>query len=89
MLNGQLSYLEGARTLVALSHEAAVRDDDADFRIFVAIDSDTDSLPLGGVRDYWDKEALARFEPEIQIAETWAKEHRANACSSLIKRFGA
>lgn len=87
MLGGQLSYLEGTRTLVALRHEAAVKDDDADLMVFVAIDSETDALPIGHVREHWDKEALARLEPEIRAAEAWAKKFGADACAALIGRF--
>lgn len=49
MLDGQLSYLLGARKLDALRHEASVNDDDADFMVFVAVASDTDDYPLGSV----------------------------------------
>ncbi|MES2072634.1 MAG: DUF2489 domain-containing protein [Pseudomonadota bacterium] len=87
MLNGTLSFLAGSRLLAALRHEAAVREDDADFRVFVAIDSETDDLPIGTVRQYWDKQALEKLEPEIQAAEVWAKEQGSKACESLISRF--
>jgi hypothetical protein len=55
MLDGQLSFLIGSRRLAALHHEIDAADDDADFLIFVAIDSDTDALPLGAVREHWIK----------------------------------
>jgi hypothetical protein len=88
MLDGQLSFLSGSRTLSALRHDAGVRDDDADFMAFVVIESETDELPIGQVREYWDKAALERLEPEIQAAEAWAKEQGKNACVTLIARYG-
>ncbi|WP_092360276.1 hypothetical protein [Collimonas sp. OK242] len=87
MLTHELSFLIGARKLAALRHEAAVRDDDADFIIFVAIASETDDFPLGDVCQHWDKHALEQLQPEIQSAEDWAYKHGALACNSLIKRF--
>jgi len=89
MLAGQLSFLSGSRTLATLRHEAGVRDDDADFMTFVAIDSETDELPIGQVREYWDSAALEKLEPEIQAAEGWAKEIGKSACVALIARYGA
>jgi hypothetical protein len=57
--------------------------------IFTAIDSETDALPLGEVRQYWDQAALERLEPDIREAERWAREAGRSACISLIQRFEA
>lgn len=88
MLTGRLSFLVGSRKLAALRHEAGISVDDADFMIFVGIDSETDELPLGAVRVHWDVEALARLQPEMDEAEQWAAKVGADACASLIARFG-
>jgi hypothetical protein len=88
MLNGQLSFLIGSRRLAALRHEIDTAGDDADFMVFIAIDSETDALPLGAVREHWDQDALARLEPEIEEAERWAASAGADACGSLISRLG-
>jgi hypothetical protein len=74
MKNGEISYLVGARKLDALRHDASVKDDDADFMVFVVIASETDDFPLGTVRQHWDKDALDRLQPEIDGAKIWAKE---------------
>lgn len=87
MLAGELSFILGSRTLAALGHESGY-DNDSDFNMFISIDSDTDALPIGQVREHWDKSALEKLEPEIQAAEAWAKEHGEAACASLIARFG-
>jgi hypothetical protein len=87
MLDGNLSYLLGARRMDVLRHEAAVRSDDEDFMVFVAIASDTDDFPLGPVREFWDKNALERLQPEVDAAEAWAKENAAAICTRLIERF--
>lgn len=87
MLGGQLNFLEGARVLSSLRHEAAVRDNDPDFMALVAIDSETDALPIGAVRQYWSKEALEKLESECKDAEVWARKFGTEACESLIRRF--
>lgn len=88
MLARELNFVVGARTICSLKDDAAVRSDDADFMIFVAIDSETDSYPLGDVRQYWNTDSLEKLQPEIQAAEDWAYKLGAQACSSLINRFG-
>lgn len=87
MLDGQLSFLIGSRRLAALRHETGGCTDDADFLVFVAIDSETDEFPLGSVREHWAADALARLEPEIHKAEAWAFMVGENACRALIARF--
>ncbi|MBR8086625.1 DUF2489 domain-containing protein [Burkholderia vietnamiensis] len=88
MLDGQLSFLIGSRRLAGLRHEANAAADDTDFLAFVAIDSETDALPLGAVREHWDQNAIAKLEPEIKEAELWASTVGTDACKSLIARFG-
>jgi hypothetical protein len=88
MLDGEMSYLLGARKLAALKHEAAISADDTDFMKFVAIASEVDDFPLGGVREHWDAQALEKLSPQIQAAEDWAKKHAASACLALVFRFG-
>jgi hypothetical protein len=88
MLDGQLSFLIGSRRLAALRFETDTAADDADFMVFVAIDSETDTLPLGAVREHWDQDALARLEPAVEEAEQWASNAGTDACRSLIARFG-
>lgn len=55
--------------------------------VFVAIDSETDALPLSAVQEHWDQNALTRLEAEIEAAESWAANAGADACRSLIARF--
>ena len=89
MLSGQTPFLEGARELSSLRHEAAVDEGDEDFLVFVAIDSDTDSLPIGDQRKHWSHESLLKLQPQIDDAIAWAKAVGSDACTSLLKRFGA
>lgn len=60
---------------------------DEDFLPFVAIDSETDDLPVDLERHNWSAEALQRKDQEILKAEQWAKEIAFPACTKLIERF--
>ena len=88
ILNGQLSYIEGARALWRLGPQARLPARDPDLTIFVGIDSETDAFPIGEVRDLWDRDALKRLQPDLDLAEKWASEYGERACRSLVDRFG-
>jgi len=87
MLDGEMSYLLGARILDALRHQVSADGNDADFMVFVAVASETDDFPLGSVREHWDKQALDKLQPEIDAAEAWAKGHAEQICAKLVSRF--
>lgn len=88
MLNGKLPFLEGAVQVLAIkSRLSGVADRDSDFDAFVAIQSETDHLPLEAQRPLWSPTALAELEPELRRAEEWAKSFAPSACWNLIARF--
>jgi hypothetical protein len=66
-----------------------VSDEDEDFLAFVAIDSETDHLPVAAhVRPLWDAEALRGKDQDIARAEAWARSVGLEACRNLVSRFG-
>ncbi|MCE9535549.1 MAG: DUF2489 domain-containing protein, partial [Nitrospirae bacterium] len=65
-----------------------IADRDPDFDVFVAIESETDHLPLHAQQHLWDPEALATLAPEFAKTEIWATSFTPTACHSLISRFG-
>jgi hypothetical protein len=89
MLSGALSFIEGARLICSLRWRAELADFDPDILAFIGIDSETDTLPIGNVREHWVPEALAKLQPEIDSAENWAQEVCRAECQRLIDRFGA
>jgi len=70
VLRGELGVIAGARAVNRLRHETAADPLDPDFLRFVAIDSDTDHLPVEAEeRAQWDPAALAAKDAEIAEAE--------------------
>ncbi len=82
MLDGKLSYIEGARQICRLRWDAKIPDFDADIMAFVGIDSETDALPLGDERQNWLRDSLVKLQPEIERAEAWAQGIGRSACKS-------
>jgi hypothetical protein len=85
VLSGAVSPIEGARVIVA-SRSAARLEADPDILPFVGIDSETEALPLGKDRDYWQKQALADLQPTIDEAQHWARDLGADHCQNLLAR---
>ena len=87
MLTGRLSYIEGARKIVATKWRARLDEWDPDLLPFVAIDSETDALPFGDLRRHWQRAALVALQPEIDRAEAWARGVGESHCRNLVARF--
>lgn len=86
MLDGTLSYFEGAPKVLELRNQiGGVRDRDEDFDAFVVIQSETDHLPLEAHRHQWSKEALAKLEFEFTKTEEWASTFAPRACKNIIE----
>jgi hypothetical protein len=90
MLAGRLSYIEGARKIVAAWWRSKLDEGDADFLPFVGIDSETEALPIGKIRAHWQPAALEALQPEIDRMETWARECGGEShCRNLVARFSS
>ncbi len=87
VLAGRLGVMEGARSLSALRTQVGVAEFDDDFIVFLAVDSETDHLPLGSVRQYWDPLALARKDAEAAEIAKSARPDVFAACRRIISRF--
>ncbi len=64
VLAGELGVIEGCRALSSMRWEFGA-DMTHQFSPFVAIDSETDDLPVGDVRDLWEVGALGVCRDEI------------------------
>jgi hypothetical protein len=89
ILRGDLGVIAGARVINRLRHEVAAHPADPDFLRFVAIDGDTDDLPVEAAeRERWEPGALAAKDAEIVEAEAHWREAAEEGCRRLVERFG-
>jgi Protein of unknown function (DUF2489) len=89
IIAGKLGLLEGCAKLYSLSFNV-VPDwrVDKDFVVFGAVASETDHLPYGAGREYWNAAALSREDIKIAQYEGRHREEIIAACRNVITRFG-
>jgi len=85
VLSGAISPIEGARNIARTRFDARL-ESDPDILRFVGIDSETDALPIGTDRIYWQTQALAQLQGEIDKSQAWAREVATAYCQSLLER---
>ncbi len=86
MLSGAIGLLEGTRAIVNASAE--LDDDEREspsFLILIGIESDMDDIPLGAVRDLWDREALATRSPSDFLQRN--EKFIVDACKELLQAY--
>jgi len=88
MIEGSLGVIEGCTKLATISHDLEFLGSIDDFNIFVAVNSETDHLPIEpSVRTLWSGKALIRIDAEIAEYERAARSNVRKACEILILRF--
>ena len=84
VLDGRTSVLEAVRALVSLAHTSAVADvEDREF--IIGIESETDHLPVGEVRELWASSALQEKDVEIARAEEFYKDEFLKTCRRIVQ----
>ena len=87
VLNGQRGVIDASRALLPLLHRSPELASEEDFNLVRGIESETDDLPLGRVRELWDSTALANKDSEIARCESlWRDQFRA-ACERILHRL--
>ena len=84
-LGGRKGVIETSREMMRWRHSIGP-ENDPDFIIFVAIESETDHLPVGSVRSYWSEKALLEKDREIRRMETFYRGYAEAAAKNLIEK---
>ena len=88
ILKQSLSVVDGSVRLSTLRLDVCDDPADEDFRLFVAIESESDHLPLKEVRKKYSEQALEKADTEIEEIEKIYRGQIQTACKKLIERFG-
>jgi hypothetical protein len=84
MLAGQLPYIEGTRAICGMLSDARLAILEEPFVSFTAIDSETDAVPIGDVRERWHPDAKIKLAAEWERAELYAKSIGEPVCRAAI-----
>jgi hypothetical protein len=84
LISGDLGVIEAARELASFC-DVSEPELGAVLNVFVGIHSETDALPIGKVRAFWNSEALARKDEEIKAAEEHWRDHALDAAKQLVR----
>jgi hypothetical protein len=82
-LDGRITLLEAVRQLVSLAHTDAVAELE-DRRFIIALDSETDTLPVGDVRSLWAPDSLKEKDVEIARAEELYRADFKETCRRIV-----
>jgi Protein of unknown function (DUF2489) len=85
-LAGTLGLIEASRLLVSCAHRLR-EDSNSEFSFFVAVESETDHLPVGEYRNQWAADSLKAKDKEINSIEEFYRSDAVAAATSLLKRF--
>jgi hypothetical protein len=88
ILDSRIGIIAGARQIrVFCGGHLGLDEQDPDLSTFIGIDSETDDLPIGDVRQYWAAHALVQKDLEIERCEARYREAALEAASHLVTRF--
>lgn len=83
VLDGRTTVLEAVRALVSLAHTDAIAELE-DRKFIIGIESETDHLPVGGVRKLWASDALKEKDVEIARAEKLYRDDFLETCRRIV-----
>jgi hypothetical protein len=87
-LGGRVGIIEGARQISRYcGGHLGLDEPDPDLTAFARIDSETDHLPIGEVRQYWAPHALAKKDAEIVRCEALYRDSARQAASHRVAQF--
>ncbi len=81
-----MGVIETARALYPLAVWTKV-ENEPDFLLFRAIESETDHLPVGPVREKWAAHALAQEDVKIRAVENHWRAQALEAATRLAERY--
>ncbi len=84
IISEKINMLEGVRNIVHLRHNADLKDKEI-FDYFIAIDSETDHIPLGKAREHWNKDALKNIDAELDEYIKGSIKDTKKACMELLE----
>jgi hypothetical protein len=86
-LDGSMSAIVAVRALLPLLGRLGLPREDEIIETLVAIESETDALPVGHERREWASEVLRSRAADIASAEEWARNTGREAFNAVLQRW--
>ncbi len=86
VISGQTSIIEGARSILAYREDMG-EGDNKGWNIFVVVESDSDHLPVGEIRQHWAEDALRAKDIEIKNFESFYRKPMIEACYAISTEY--
>ena len=87
ILTGDLGVIEGSRQLMKVRLDVDPEQEDEDLLGMCGIESQTDHLPIGSVRQHWLPIALRQKDVEIAENEAFFRDSALAMCRALVERY--
>jgi hypothetical protein len=87
ILEERSGIIAGAREMMWLRLDVDPDQEDEDLLGMAGIESQTDHLPLGEVRQHWDAEALLAKDAELAEQEAFFRESALACCRAIAERY--
>src|SRR5579862_8752371 len=86
IIAGEHSVIEGSRRMCR--YRFAMREEkNKMWDIFVTVDAQSHHLPIGDVRQYWNKEALEKKDEEVKLVEDFYRDRVLNAAQKISDEY--
>ncbi len=86
VINGTVNPIEGCRQLWHMKYDIGMENDE-NFNLFTAVDSETDHLPLGSQKDQCSTSYLERVQREERQYLESARDDIVQACKEIIRKL--
>lgn len=85
---GQTRVLEAVRALCPILHSEPGLISQKDFNFIIGVESETDDLPIGRIREEWHSDYLPDKDHEIERCENLWRESIRAVCERLLLQNG-
>ena len=86
MINGHINLIAGCRILTELRSQLDSADDRI-FNCFQAVDSETDHIPIGDIREHYNQKFLEKADSELDDYLVKVQPAIIDACENLVKKY--
>lgn len=86
ILEGKIGSIEASRKLIRLFYDNGLENDN-NLLVFKALDSETDHLPFGRLRDNYSSQRLKEIDGEIKKYEDFYRDYIMNASKNILEKY--